>query len=167
LDQTLRRFSRVSVGRLDADHIRDLVVTAYGTQMPVHQLATVKRLSGISVSVEPWDKQLLKPLVDAILQGNENLNLRTQGQTAIFTAPLVTGTERKAAIKVVATLAEDGRNALRRVRRKYRRMGKEIPSADEEQRYLKQVEACVDLAFETLEYKLKLKEKQLSPVSLI
>jgi len=95
----------------------DLVrVDAYGNAMPLNQVASVSAPEPKLLTVQPWDKSLIKAIEKAILASDLGLNPANDGSIIRIPLPPLTEERRKELVKVVHKLAEEGRVAIRHAR---------------------------------------------------
>ena len=92
-------------------------VSVYGSKMPISQVATVSTPDAKTISVQVWDKGLVKAVEKAIRESNLGLNPMVEGQLIRVPIPALTEDRRKELIKVAHKYAEQSRIAVRNVRR--------------------------------------------------
>jgi ribosome recycling factor len=109
---TTVRSGRASAGLLDRVH-----VDYYGTSTPLNQLANVAAPEPRLITVQPYDKTALKNIEKAIMESDLGLNPSNDGVVIRLPVPALTEERRKELVKLVHRLAEDGRVAVRNVRR--------------------------------------------------
>ena len=96
------------------DHVR---VDMYGTMMPVNQLATVAAPEPRLLTIQPWDRTALTAIEKALLKSDLGLTPSNDGQIIRLAIPPLTEQRRKELVKLVHSRVEDGRVAVRNVRR--------------------------------------------------
>ena len=106
------RSGRASVGLLDRIH-----VDYYGTSTPLKQMASISAPEPRLVTVQPFDKTAMKSIEKAIMESDLGLNPNNDGVVIRLAIPTLTEERRKELVKLVHRLAEDGRVAVRNVRR--------------------------------------------------
>src|ERR1700735_1372772 len=104
-------------GRAAAPMLEPVQVEAYGTHMPLNQLATVSVPEPRLLSVQVWDKSMVKAVEKAIIDSNLGLNPSTEGQVLRLRIPELNQDRRKELVKVAHKYAESARVAVRHVRR--------------------------------------------------
>ena len=109
---TTVRSGRASVGLLDRVH-----VDYYGTSTPLKQVANVAAPEPRMLTVQPYDKTATKSIEKAIMESDLGLNPSNDGTLIRLPVPTLTEERRKELVKLVHRLAEDGRVAVRNVRR--------------------------------------------------
>lgn len=109
---TTVRSGRASVGLLDRIH-----VDYYGTSTPLKQLANVAAPEARLLTVQPYDKTTMKSIEKAIRESDLGLNPSNDGIVIRLPIPKLTEERRKELVRLVNRLAEDGRVAVRNIRR--------------------------------------------------
>ncbi len=138
------RTGRASVNILDAVHVE-----AYGTNVPLNQVATMSVPEPTVIAVQPFDPSLLGAIERAIQGANLGLNPANDGKLVRIPIPPLTEERRKELSKLVHKYAEEGRNAVRQVRRdandKLKKLLKDSKiSEDDERRGLDEVQKITD-----------------------
>jgi ribosome recycling factor len=104
-------------GRASASMLDPVQVDAYGTHMPLNQVATVSVPEPRLISVQVWDKSMVKAVEKAIVDSNLGLSPATEGQVLRLRIPELNQERRKELVKVAHKYAEEARIAVRHVRR--------------------------------------------------
>jgi ribosome recycling factor len=117
MDVLKKEFSGLRTGRANANMLDPVVVEAYGSEMPLSQCATVSAPEPRMLSVQVWDKGLVKSVEKAIREANLGLNPMTEGQLIRIPMPPMTEERRKELSKVAKNYAEAARVSIRNVRR--------------------------------------------------
>ena len=104
-------------GRAAASMLEPVQVDAYGTHMPLNQLATVSVPEPRLLSVQVWDKSMVKAVEKAIVDSNLGLSPATEGQVLRLRIPELNEERRKELVKVAHKYAEAAKVAVRHVRR--------------------------------------------------
>src|SRR5271157_1682343 len=104
-------------GRASASLLEPVQVEAYGTHMPLNQLATVSVPEPRLLSVQVWDRTMVHPVEKAIVNSNLGLSPSTEGQVIRLRIPELNEERRKELVKVAHKYAEAARVAVRHVRR--------------------------------------------------
>jgi ribosome recycling factor len=117
LEALRKEFSGLRTGRASANLLDPVMVDAYGSTMPLAQCGTVSVPEPRMLSVQVWDKALVKPVEKAIRDCGLGLNPQTDGQTVRVPIPDLNEERRRDLIKVAAKYSEQARIAVRNVRR--------------------------------------------------
>src|SRR5919109_3843847 len=114
---TNQEFGSVRTGRASPALLDRITVDYYGTQTPLKQLATVSAPEARLLTVQPYDKSSIKNIERAIMESDIGLTPNNDGQTIRLQIPELTEERRKELVKVVRGLAEEGKVAVRNIRR--------------------------------------------------
>jgi ribosome recycling factor len=151
-------------------HLLDPVqVDAYGTHMPLNQVATVSIPEPRLISVQVWDKSLVHAVEKAIVNSNLGLSPATEGQVLRLRIPELNQERRKELVKVAHKYAEAAKVAVRHVRRdgldlvKKLEKGHEI-SEDDSERLATDVQKATDSVIGEVDQLLAAKEKEILTV---
>lgn len=112
-----REFSGLRTGRASPNLLDPITVEAYGSPMPLKQVANINVLEPRLLSVQVWDKALLSTVEKAIRSANLGLNPSVDGTIVRVPVPELTEERRRELAKVAVKYAEDHRIAVRNVRR--------------------------------------------------
>lgn len=158
------RTGRASTSLLD--HIQ---VDAYGTHMPLNQLATISVPEPRLLSVQVWDKSMVHAVEKAIMSANLGLNPATEGQVLRLRIPELNEERRKELVKVAHKYAEAARVAVRHVRRDgldvLKRLEKDHKiSEDDHKRDADLVQKATDQFVADVDQMLAVKEKEIMTV---
>lgn len=168
--QVLRQeLGGLRTGRASASLLEPIQVDAYGTHMPLSQVATVSVPESRLLSVQVWDRSLVSAVEKAISSSNLGLNPATEGQVIRIRIPELNEERRKDLVKVAHKYAEAARIAVRHVRRdgldtlkKLEKDGK--MSEDDHNRNSEQVQKATDAAIADIDKALAAKEKEILTV---
>lgn len=116
-EHTVQEFSGVRTGRANAGILNRVTVDYYGTQTPLQQLASFSVPEARMLIVQPFDKSSITAVERAIQAADLGLNPSNDGNIIRLAFPSLTEERRRELIKVVRGLAEDGKIAVRNVRR--------------------------------------------------
>ena len=111
-----REFATVRTGKATTSLLDLVKVEAYGSEMPLNQVASVAAPEPKLLTVQPWDKTLIKAVEKAILASDLGLNPANDGNLIRIPLPPLTEERRRELVKVVHKLAEEGRVAIRHAR---------------------------------------------------
>ena len=111
-----QEFGGLRTGRASVNLLEPVAVEAYGGQMPLNQLATVSAPEARLLTVQVWDKTMVKAVDTAIRDGGLGLNPISEGQLIRVPIPELTEERRKELVKVAHKYAEQTRVAMRNVR---------------------------------------------------
>ena len=112
-----REFAGLRTGRATPSLLEPVMVEAYGSEMPLNQVATSNVSEPRMLSVQVWDKNMVKPVEKAILNADLGLNPMADGQLLRVPIPELNEERREELSRVAAKYAEQARIAVRNVRR--------------------------------------------------
>lgn len=112
-----REFAGLRTGRASANLLDPITVEAYGQRMPINQVGTVGVPEPRMLTVQVWDKSMVKAVEKAIRESNLGLNPQSDGQLVRVPIPDLSEDRRRELSKVAAKYAEQARVAVRNVRR--------------------------------------------------
>ncbi|HIP40775.1 MAG TPA: ribosome recycling factor [Desulfocapsa sulfexigens] len=140
MDKSVEAFknelSKVRTGRASISLLDGISVDAYGSPMPMNQVATMTIPESRMIAIQPWDPQMVPAIEKAILKSNLGLAPANDGKVIRLTIPQLTEERRKELVKQVRKVAEEFRVAIRNVRReaidtlKQQKKDKEISEDD-------------------------------------
>jgi len=130
IEHVKNEFAAVRTGRASSALIENLLVDYYGTETPLRQLSNFSVPEPRLLVVSPFDKGAMAAIEKAIANADLGLNPSNDGQIIRLAFPTLTEERRKSFVKIVKTKAEEGRVALRGVRRHARQ---ELENLEKEQ----------------------------------
>jgi ribosome recycling factor len=156
-------------GRASTSLLDPVVVSAYGAEMPLNQVATVSVPEARMLSVQVWDRSMVNAVEKAIREANLGLNPITEGQLMRIPLPELNAERRKELVKVAHKYAEAAKVAARHVRRDGLDTLKKLEkdgdlSKDDQERLADQVQKATDTAVEEIDQALAAKEKDILQV---
>ena len=173
MDHTLELLGQdlasVRTGRASTDILNSIVVDYYGTPTPLNQLATLATPDAQLITVIPFDKSTIKDVEKAIQAADLGLNPTSDGSMIRVPVPVLTEERRKELAKHVRKLGEDGKIAIRNIRRdandklKSMEKSKEI-SQDEEKMAHGKIQTVTDNHVKAIDGLVQVKEKELMTV---
>src|SRR5246127_4670902 len=162
-------FSTVRTGRASPALLDRVVVDYYGAQTPLNQLATISAPEARLLSVQPYDKSSIKLIEKAINESDVGLNPSNDGNVIRLVVPELTEERRRELVKVVRNLAEEGRVAIRNVRRDTMHHLRELKSegdasSDDEHRAEVELQKLTDSHIGELDSGLRAKQGEILAV---
>jgi ribosome recycling factor len=164
-----REFSGVRTGKASPALLDTVKVEAYGSLMPLNQVATVTAPEARMLMVQPWDKGLLKAIEKGLRESDLGLNPSNDGQNIRIPIPPLTEERRKEYVRLVHKLTEEARVAVRNVRRdandeiKHRQKDEGL-SEDDIRREQGEVQKLTDQFIAKIEELMKHKEAEIMEV---
>ena len=162
-------FSKVRTGRAHAGILDHVKVDYYGSLMPISQVGNVSVLDPHTLGVTPWEKKMASAIEKAIRDSDLGLNPASVGDLVRVPIPVMTEERRKELVKVVRREAEQGKVAVRNIRRDAIAHLKELlknheVSEDDEHRAQDEVQKLTDRYIAEMDKVLAEKEKDLMAV---
>ena len=168
-EATRSKFGSVRTGRATPHLLDRITVDYYGTKTPLKQLATVSAPEARLLTVQPYDKSSIKNIERAILESDVGLTPNNDGSIIRLQVPELTEERRRELVKVVRNLAEEGRVAIRNIRRDVMHDLRELRDAgeagsDDEHRAEEALQKLTDEKVTELDAVLKAKEEEILEV---
>jgi ribosome recycling factor len=169
VDSIRHEFGSVRTGRASPALLDRISVDYYGTSTPLKQLATISAPEPRLLTIQPYDKTSIKSIERAILESDVGLTPTNDGNLIRLAVPELTEERRRQLVKVVRHIAEDGRVAIRNVRRDVMHDLRELKGAgdagsDDEHRAEVELQKVTDARIADLDELLKHKEEEILEV---
>ena len=169
VDSIRHEFGSVRTGRASPALLDRVSVDYYGAPTPLKQLATISAPEPRLLSVQPYDQSSIKSIEKAILESDLGLTPNNDGKIIRLSIPELTEERRKQLVKVVRGIAEEGRVAVRNIRRDCMHDLRELKEAgetgsDEEHRAETELQKLTDGKIGELDALLKAKEAEILEV---
>ena len=160
---------KVRTGRANAGLVDSIKVSYYGSDMPLAQVASVAVTDARSITITPWEKQMVGPVEKAILASDLGLTPNTAGTVIRLNIPALTEERRKDLAKVVHGEGEDAKVAIRNIRRDANHQVKELLkdkqiTEDDASRTETEIQKITDGAIKDVDEVIKGKEAELMSV---
>jgi ribosome recycling factor len=164
-----KEFAGLRTGRAAVSLLEPLNVEAYGSRMPLTQMATIAAPEPRMLTVQVWDRGMVKAVERAILEAGLGLNPATEGQMIRLPVPPLSEQRRVEITKIAARYAEEARVAIRNVRRhamdELKKAEKDGGVSQDQVRDLsKQIQELTDQHIHTLDDLLTRKESEILQV---
>ena len=164
-----KEFGGLRTGRASASLIEPLMVEAYGSEIPINQVGTIAVPEPRMITVQVWDKSMVKSVEKAIVNSGLGLNPSSDGQLVRIPLPALTEERRVELSKVASKYAEEARVAVRNVRRhamdELKRDEKDGSiSKDEHHNYSEEVQELTDNYIKKIDEALSHKEADILQV---
>lgn len=109
-------FSKLRAGRASIDLVENIEVDAYGSKMPLNQLATLSSPESRMILIKPWDKGVIKNIESAIRSSMSDINPVVEGDQIRMSFPSPTEERRRELVREVGKIVEEAKIKIRRVR---------------------------------------------------
>jgi ribosome recycling factor len=169
VETVMRELSTMRTGRASLSILDGIRVDYYGTPTPLNQVGNLSIPDPTLITMQPWDPSLLGPIEKAIRSSDLDLNPQNDGKIIRIPIPPLTEERRKGLVKNAHKHAEEGRVAIRNVRRDVndhlKKMLKDhAVSEDEEKQAMAEVQKLTDQHIEEINSALKKKEAEVMEV---
>ncbi|PWK54314.1 ribosome recycling factor [Pleionea mediterranea] len=169
VDAFKQDLTKIRTGRAHPSLIEHLMVSYYGSDTPITQVANVSVSDSRTLQVQPWEKDMVGAIEKAIMNSDLGLNPNTAGQIIRIPLPPLTEERRKDLIKVVRGEAENAKVAVRNIRRDANSTFKELVkekeiSEDDERRAQDDVQKLTDEHVAKIDKVLAEKEEELMEI---
>lgn len=161
--------AKIRTGRAHPSLLDHIMVSYYGSEMPIRQVANVNAEDARTLAVVPWEKNMVQAIEKAIMQSDLGLNPNTAGTVIRVPMPALTEERRRDLIKVARNEAEQARVAVRNIRRDANHELKELVkekmiSEDDERRGQEIVQKLTDQYIKDVDAVLAEKEQDLMSI---
>lgn len=166
IESTQRSFNTIRTGRANAALLDRITVDYYGTETPLKSLANISTPDSTTIAIQPYDKKSMAQIEKAISMSDLGLTPNNDGQIIRLNIPPLTAERRKELAKQASKLAEEGKIALRNIRRdavdfvRKQEKNREMPE-DEARDLQEQIQKVTDQYISKVEELLSAKEKDI------
>jgi ribosome recycling factor len=169
VDSIRHEFGSVRTGRASPALLDRISVDYYGAVTPLKQLATISAPEARLLTIQPYDKTSIKAIERAIMESDVGLTPNNDGNLIRLAVPELTEERRKQLVKVVRHIAEEGRIAIRNIRRDVMHDLRELKESgeagsDDEHRAEVELQKVTDIRIGELDELLKTKEAEILEV---
>ena len=169
IEAVKEKFTAIRAGRANVSMLDGVKVDNYGSEVPLNQIGTVSAPEARLLVIDPWDKSLIPVIEKTILQANLGFNPSNDGKIIRLVVPELTEDRRKEYVKVVKKEAEEGKVAVRNVRKdvnnKLRKLEKDSEITEDELKASEEkVQKMTDKFVAAVDEALDKKEKELLKV---
>jgi ribosome recycling factor len=169
IEATQRSFNTIRTGRANASLLDRITVDYYGTETPLKSLANVSTPDASTITIQPYDKGSMAQIEKAISLSDIGLTPNNDGKVIRLNIPQLTSDRRKELVKIASKLAEEGKVAIRNIRRDgidaIRKQEKNHDIPEDESRDLQdQIQKATDKSITKIDELLASKEKDILTV---
>ena len=169
VEATRQKFGTVRTGRASTGMLDRIMVDYYGAQTPLKQLATINAPEPRLLTIQPYDKSSMKAIEKSIMESDLGLTPSNDGNLVRLMIPELNEARRKEMVKVARNIAEEGRVAIRNIRRDVMHDLRELKEAgeagsDDEHRAEEALQKLTDEKIGELDAALKAKEADILEV---
>ncbi len=166
LESNARELASIRTGRATLSLLDGINVDYYGAKSPINQVASVSIPEARLMVIQPWDKSMIKEIEKAILKADLGLNVNSDGNIIRITIPELTEERRKELAKHAKKVAEEGRVAVRNIRREandtLKKMEKsgDLPE-DDSRKEQSEIQDLTDEYVKKVDEMLQIKDKEI------
>ena len=169
VDVVVSDFASVRAGRANAAVLDKIAVDYYGSATPINQVAAISSPDPRSLLIKPWDGSLLKAIEKAIQTSDLGINPQNDGSSIRLSFPQLTEERRKELTKQVKKYAENGKVAIRNIRRDamdaFKKMEKNDEISEDDLKELtEKVQKLTDKSIEKIDKAVENKTKEILTV---
>ncbi len=160
-----KRFTNIRAGRANPAILDHVVVSYYGSDTPLKQLANISVPEARQLCIKPFDKSCITAIEKGIYAANIGLTPNNNGETIILNIPALTEETRRDFVKQAKQMAEEAKIALRTIRQDANNDIKKLEiTEDEKKTAVEEVQELINKYNKIVEDKLKIKEQELMTV---
>jgi ribosome recycling factor len=169
IEATQRSFNTIRTGRANASILDRVMVDYYGSPTPLKSLANISVPDSSSITIQPFDPGSMTTIEKAIMMSDLGLTPNNDGSTIRLNIPQLTSDRRKELVKVASKIAEEGKVALRNIRREavdeVRKQEKNSDISEDESRDQQDtIQQITDKFVKKIDELLSTKEKDITTV---
>ena len=169
IEATQRSFNTIRTGRASTSLLDRVTVEYYGTETPLNALANISTPDSTTIMIQPYDKGSMAQIEKAISMSDIGLTPNNDGTNIRLNIPPLTKERRKDLVKMAGKLAEEGKVALRNIRRdaidSVRKQEKASDISEDESRDLQdEIQTITDTYSKKIDQLLAAKEKEITTV---
>ena len=159
-------FAKLQVGRANPAIVEGVMVSSYGSLQPLRNVASVSVMDAQTLSIQPWDRSLIKDIDRAITEANLGLNPQNNGESIMIKIPVLTEERRRDLVKIAKKLAEDGKIAVRNIRADVLKKIKADKDTPEDMviQQEKELQKQIDASIKSIEMFLEKKEEDIMKI---
>jgi ribosome recycling factor len=164
-----QELTKIRTGRAHTSLLDHITVEYYGSQVPLNQVANVGVEDSRTLTVTPWEKDMVQPIEKAIMTSDLGLNPSSAGTVIRVPLPALTEERRKDMIRIVRQEAENGRIAIRNIRRDALHdikdlLKEKMIGEDDERRAETEIQGITDKYVAEIDAVLEVKEAELMEI---
>ena len=160
-----KRFMNIRAGRANASMVNGILVSYYGVDTPLLQLATISIPEARQICIKPFDRSCLSSIEKAIFESNIGLTPNNNGEVIILNIPPLTEETRREFVKQAKGIAEDAKIALRNVRQDANNEIKKLTIPEDDMKSGQEdVQELINKYNKIVDEKFKIKEQELLTV---
>ena len=165
IDHLEKELLNVRAGKANPVMLSSITIDYYGTQTPLNQVANVNTPDARTLSIQPWEKNLIGEIEKAILVANLGFTPMNNGESIIINIPPLTEERRKQLVKLAKSEAENAKVSIRNARKDANQDIKKSDSSEDVQKnYEIDIQELTDSSIQKVDQIMSLKEKEILTV---
>lgn len=161
----VKEFVKIRAGKASPAMLSSVMVDYYGSQTPLSQVSNINTPDGRTLTVQPWEKNMLQPIETAILNANLGFNPMNNGETVIINVPPLTEERRIQLVKQAKAEAEDAKVSIRNARQEANKELRELDLSEDAQKNAEvDVQELTDKFIKKVDSLLAVKEEEIMKV---
>jgi ribosome recycling factor len=171
IEATKAKFANIRAGRANVSMLDGIKIEQYGSLAPLKQISSLSVPEARVLVIDPWDKNFIKPIEKAILAANLGVTPNNDGKIIRLVLPELTAERRKEYVKMAKTEAENGKIAVRNIRKDINNNIKKLEkdkvnpvSEDEIKKLEEEVQKLTDSYIKNIDDLFVKKEKEITTV---
>ena len=165
IEHLVKELRSIRAGKATPSMLSTIMVDYYGSQTPLSQVANVNTPDARTISVQPWEKNMLQEIEKAIMIANIGFNPMNNGESIMINVPPLTEERRKDLVKQAKAEAEHAKVGVRNARKEANNDLKKLDiSEDLKKNTETDIQALTDSYVQQIDQKLVLKEKEIMTV---
>lgn len=165
IDHLEKELLNIRAGKANPVMLSSITIDYYGTQTPLNQVANVNTPDARTLSIQPWEKNLIGEIEKAILVANLGFTPMNNGDSIIINIPPLTEERRKQLVKLAKSEAENAKVSIRNARKDANQDIKKSDSSEDVQKnYEIDIQELTDSSIQKVDQIMSLKEKEILTV---
>lgn len=160
-----KEFSNIRAGKASPSMLGSVMVDYYGVQTPLNQVANTNSTDARTLTVQPWEKQLIPEIEKGILQANLGFNPMNNGESIIINVPVLTEERRRELSKLAKAAAEHAKVSVRNARKDANNEVKKLEISDDEKKLSEaKVQSLTDSFIQKIDQAYETKDAEIMKV---
>ncbi|UMB53421.1 ribosome recycling factor [Lutibacter sp. A64] len=160
-----KEFRNIRAGKASPTMLASVTVDYYGSQTPLAQVANVGTMDAHTITVQPWEKNMLHEIEKAIMNSNLGFNPMNNGEVVIINVPVLTEERRRNLSKHAKATAENAKVSIRNDRREAMQEIKKIDASEDMKSIVEEnIQALTDKFSEEVDNLYKIKDAEIMKV---
>ncbi len=160
-----KEFIKIRAGKASPAMLSSVMVEYYGSETPLSQVSNINTPDGRTISVQPWEKNMLQPIETAIMNANLGFNPMNNGDFVIINVPPLTEERRRQLVKQAKSEAEDAKVGVRNARQEANKDIRDLDVSEDLQKNAEvDVQELTDTYIKKIDVFLEAKEAEIMKV---